>query len=43
MTVLVVKFSAQKIGEGGGVQARRQLREAAREEEEKNTESSQES
>lgn len=27
MTALVVKFPAQKVGEGGGVQARRQLRE----------------
>jgi len=26
MTVLIVKFSAQKVGAGGGVQARRQLR-----------------
>lgn len=29
MTALVVKFPAQKIGEGGGVTARRELREAA--------------
>lgn len=29
MTALIVKFPAQKIGEGGGVTARRELREAA--------------
>lgn len=28
MTALVVKLAAQKIGEGGGVLARRQLRDA---------------
>lgn len=28
MTVLVVKLAAQKIGEGGGVLARRQLRDS---------------
>lgn len=29
MTVLIIKFPAQKVGDGGGVQARRQLRNAA--------------
>ena len=29
MTTLVVKFPAQQIGEGGGVKARRELKEAA--------------
>ena len=29
MTVLIVKFNAQNFGDGGGVQARRQLRNAA--------------
>ena len=33
MTALVVKMDAQKIGEGGGVMARRQQREAEAEEE----------
>jgi hypothetical protein len=32
ITVLVVKFAAQKVGEGGGVLARRQRREAEAEE-----------
>lgn len=27
MTILIVKFPAQKVGTGGGVRARRQLRE----------------
>ena len=29
MTTLVIKFPAQKVGSGGGVLARRQLRDAA--------------
>jgi hypothetical protein len=29
MTALVIKFEAQKVGSGGGVRARRQLRNAA--------------
>jgi len=32
MTTLIVKFPAQKIGEGGGVLARRQRRQAAEDE-----------
>ena len=30
MTTLIVKFPAQKIGEGGGVKGRRRSREAAK-------------
>lgn len=32
MTTLIVKFRAQTVGEGGGVLARRQLREEAADE-----------
>jgi len=40
MTVLVVQLETQKIGDGGGVVARRQLREAEKEEHEERPETS---
>lgn len=40
MTALIIKFPAQKVGEGGGVQARRQLRETPAEDKEQVEEAS---